>query len=663
MCGICGIVKLKNEENTSPVAIKKMMGALNHRGPDSSGYFIDNKVAIGHTRLSIIDLQTGNQPLSNEDQTLWITFNGEIFNYVELREELILKGHIFKTKSDTETIIHSWEEWGPDCFNKFNGQWALALWDTQTKTLILSRDRLGIRPLYYTMTREKLLFASEIKSIFTDNSIPRAFNEEGLAHIFTFWSPVAPQTAFKDILELEPGNYAVIKSGTISSKAYWSIDFPERDIQRSDFNQKVEELKELLISAARLRFERSDVPVGAYLSGGIDSAITASIISKYTNTDLKTFSLRFEENEFDEGGYQNIMSKQLGTDHQNIMVSANDIGTIFPEVIKHTERPILRSAPAPLFLLSKLVRDSGYKVVVTGEGADEVLAGYDIFREAKVRKFIAENPDSEENMNLVQQLYPWMKRTPGKAPAFARSFFSRDLNIQDPGLSHRPRWNTSASITRLLSADYYSAIDSYNPPEWIINKLPETNRKWEDLSRAQWLEYKTLLSGYILSAQGDRMLMGNSIEGRFPFLDYRLVDFANKLPAEFKLSDLREKFILKEAFKNLIPDSILNRPKQPYRAPDVLSFFGGHKLDWIEEITNRDIIKEAGIFNHQSVELLISKCKKKKGSNMSNTDNMMTTALLSTMLVFKKFIHDAQPESLPAEPITIIDKLSPSASL
>ena len=656
MCGICGILSVNNDFSPTSEAVKKMMGSLTHRGPDSSGYYLDRHVALGHTRLAIIDLQTGSQPMTNEDESLWLTFNGEIYNYIEIRNELLSKGHIFKTKSDTETIIHSWEEWGAACFQKFNGQWAIAIWDCESRKLILSRDRHGIRPLYYTINNKKILFASEIKAIFTDSTIKREFSTKGLAEILTFWSPVAPLTAFNNIKEIEPGHYAVIEGKNFKSTPYWDISFPKKNSEKIDFQESVEELKELLISACKLRFERSDVPVGAYLSGGIDSSITSAIVSEYTNTNLKTFSLRFEDNEFDEGNYQNEMSKRLKTDHQSIIVSGNDIGEIFPEVIYHTERPILRSAPAPLFLLSKLVRESGYKVVVTGEGADEILGGYDIFREAKVRRIIAENPDSSENFELISRLYPWMKRTPGKTPAFAKSFFSRDLSLNDPALSHRPRWNTSSNIKRILTSDLISEITKHDPTDFLVNQFPANHIEWDYLSRAQWLEYKTLLSGYILSAQGDRMLMGNSVEGRFPFLDYRLVDFANKLPSEYKLSNLTEKYILKKAFADLIPEPILNRSKQPYRAPDALSFFGNHKHDWIYEVTDRDIIKEAGIFNPMALEKLTAKCRNKKGQGMSNSDNMMITAILSTMITYNKMIKGRIPEGSPPNPITVIDR-------
>ncbi len=660
MCGICGIISLKDGIAPNPELIKKMMGSLTHRGPDSSGYYRDRQTALGHTRLAIIDLLTGAQPLSNEDETIWITFNGEIFNYIELRNELVSKGHIFKTHSDTETMVHAWEEWGESCFNKFNGQWACALWDKKNKKTILSRDRHGIKPLYYTQTGQRILFASEVKAIFADDSIERNFNPEGLSELFTFWSTIAPATVFKNIHEVEPGTLLVIQNGKITARSYWELKFPSQSLSQNkkrNFKEKTEELRELLTRATKLRFTRSDVPVGAYLSGGIDSSITSAIVTRYTNAKLKTFSLRFEDMEFDEGSFQNEMARRLETDHQEVVVSFNDIGNIFPEVIKHTERPVLRTAPAPLFLLSRLVRKSGYKVVVTGEGADEVLAGYDIFREAKVRKFIAENPGSPEIDSYVNQLYPWMERTPGKAPAFARAFFGKDLNTDDPAFSHRPRWNTTSRIKLLFHPDFREAAARYNVSTAFLNRIPAENVRWTDLSRAQWLEYTSLLSGYILSSQGDRMLMANSIEGRFPFLDYNLVDFANKLPSEFKLNGLREKHILKEAFADLVPSSILNRPKQPYRAPDAASFFSGETPEWVKEVTAEPYINQAGIFNPPAVKKLMDKCKATGGIKMSNSDNMRIAGILSTMLTYKHIIRkEGMTAATPPQPMKIVER-------
>jgi len=658
MCGICGVVTQNEGIAPSVSLIRKMIGSLHHRGPDSCGYYRDRYTSLGHTRLSIIDLKTGSQPQSNEDETLWITFNGEIYNYLELRDELISKGHIFKTNSDTETIIHAWEEWGDQCFIKFNGQWAFALWDVRRKQLILSRDRHGIRPLYYTVTDKRFLFGSEIKAIFSDDTVKREFDPEGFSEIFTFWSTVAPLTAYKGIRELPPGSYAVYSNKKLEISSYWSISFPQSINKERSVSEYAEELKSLLIKSTQLRFSRSDVPVGAYLSGGIDSSITSAIISNYTSTQLNTYSLRFKDNEFDEGSYQKEMVKKLEAEHHDVIVTSRDIGEIFPEVIRHTERPILRTAPAPLFLLSRLVRNSGYKVVVTGEGADEVLAGYDIFREAKIRRFIAQNPESSQIQNYLEQLYPWMERTPGKIPAFAQAFFSKDLDSDDPLLSHRPRWNTASSIMKLFSHDFSEQSSSERSISNLLRNIPSGFSNWAPLNRDQWLEYTTLLSGYILSAQGDRMLMANSVEGRFPFLDPELVNFANSLPPHIKLKDLNEKFILKEAFSKEIPNSILHRSKQPYRAPDIQSFFfQGKKLDWIEDITSEKMIKDAGVFNPLAVKKILEKCQKNSNRKMSNTDNMRAVGILSTMISYKSFIKkDWFPISKALKTTTIIDR-------
>nr|WP_184744291.1 asparagine synthase (glutamine-hydrolyzing) [Spirochaeta isovalerica] len=655
MCGICGIIE-NNGKIPSKVLLREMIDSLYHRGPDSCGYYRDKQAGLGHTRLSIIDLSTGAQPLSNEDETLWITFNGEIFNYLELRDILIAKGHKFKTKSDTETIVHAWEEWGQDCFEKFNGQWAFALWDTRKKELILSRDRHGIRPLYYADRKSRFLFGSEIKALFCDNSLERAFDPDGMTEIFTYWSPVAPKTAYRGICELLPGTFAIYKDSKMTIKPYWEISFQSEPVKSE--REYLEILEEKLREACRLRFTRSDVPVGAYLSGGIDSSITASLVSQYT-TSLNTFSLRFEDSEFDEGIYQNEMAEKLGTEHHSIMISNRDIGSVFPEVVYYAERPILRTAPAPLFLLSRLVRESGFKVVVTGEGADETLAGYDIFREAKVRRIIAKNPNSSENLELIGQLYPWMERSPTNTPAFAKSFFSKNLDITDPFLSHRTRWETASNILKMFNPDFLGTVSSASVIHALQSTLPEQFSKWNSLQRDQWIEYRTLLSGYILSAQGDRMLMGNSVEGRFPFLDHIFNDFADNLPADLKLNGLLEKYLLKKTFKNIIPESIIHRPKQPYRAPDAQSFFfesGRH--EWMEEILSMEMLKEAGIFQPEMVSRFVKKCTQKPEKKMGNTDNMRIVGIISTMLNFKQIIRKEKgPEKKFSSPEHIVDRV------
>lgn len=660
MCGICGIVnKKKDAEPPRKELLLEMMARLRHRGPDSSGYFRCGNAALGHTRLAIVDIQSGQQPITNEDESWWITFNGEIFNYIELKIELEGKGHKFRTASDTEVIIHAWEEWGFDCAKRFNGQWAFALYNKHTHECVLSRDRHGIRPLYIASTSGYMLFASEIKALFADHAVTRAFDLKGVSQIFTFWSPVSPRTAYKDVYEVPAGHIGIIKDGRMESSPYWSIAFNKTNTQhRLNESECVEAFRENLVSSAKLRFTRSDVPVGAYLSGGIDSSVIASIINTYTSAPLHTFSLRFKDAEFDEGMYQREMVERLGAKHMDLAVSVSDIGSVFPEVITHTERPMLRTAPAPLFLLSKLVQDSGYKVVVTGEGADEVLAGYDIFREALARAFVARNPESEKRSDIILQLYPWMERNPSQTPSFAKAFFSRSLDSDDFAFSHRPRWDSTSALKNILSPELKEYMLSNSVIDNYKESLPSGFSSWDTIERAQYIEMTTLLSGYILSAQGDRMLMGHSVEGRFPFLDCNLVDFANKIPSRYKLMGLAEKHILKEAFGDHVTHSILHRPKQPYRAPDAASFFFGSKLDWLEELTSPQAITQANVFNPLAVKQVKEKCSKRGGRHMSNTDNMRIVAILSTMLCHHTFIKNGgsfrSRREMP-DPATVID--------
>ena len=299
--------------------------------------------------------------------------------------------------------------------------------------------------------------------------------------------------------------------------------------------------------------------------------------------------------------------------------------------------------------------------MVTGEGADEVLAGYDIYREAKVRLFLSRDPSSTKRANIVLRLYPWMARSPGQAPAFARAFFGKGLDPGDPGLSHRPRWATTSSIKLILDPGLRQEMEKTDVVEDLLSCLPNLHQGWDPLCRAQWLEMVSLLSGYILSAQGDRMLMANSVEGRFPFLDCDLVDFANRLPARHKLLSLDEKHLLKFASKDLIPESILKRPKQPYRAPDAASFFYGDNLEWVDELTSESKLKEAGIFAPKAVARLRDKCLRVKGLKMSNTDNMRIVAILSTMLVYHHFIEQdgrGDSDERPPKPMKIIDKVA-----
>lgn len=662
MCGICGVV-----ETTRPpdlTLVTAMMARLTHRGPDGSGCYRDRRAALGHTRLAIIDQAGGAQPLANEDETVWVTFNGEIYNYVELSAQLRARGHVFRTSSDTEAIVHAWEEWGAGCFSRFNGQWAVAIWDARDRRLVLSRDRLGVRPLFYTRDGGHFLFASEIKALFADATVRREFDPVGFEQIFTFWSTVAPRTPFRGVEQLPPGHFAVLDGVDLEVRPYWRIGFPERGQEAGqDLEENAQVVREAVVAATRLRFLRSDVPVGAYLSGGIDSAVTASAIRRVTGAPLRTFSLRFADREFDEGPFQALVAERLGTEHGGVDVTGPDIAENFPNVVWHTETPILRAAPAPLFQLSQLVRDSGFKVVVTGEGADEVLAGYDIFREARVRLFYARNP-SALRARALELLYPWMVRSPGQAPAFARGFFGRNLDPADPAVSHRPRWDATSALRALFTPEWASATEGVDVAEELVQSMPAESSCWDPLSRAQWLEMTTLLPGYILASQGDRMLMAHSVEGRFPFLDPDLVQVAAALPARHKLLGLEEKYVLKRAFADWVPPEVVNRPKQPYRAPDASPFLRPDAPAWVAEALAECSVRRAGVFDLDKVARLVAKGRRCEGVGMSNSDTMRIAAVVSTQLAHQHFVagDGSRPGGvthLPLGPMTVHDRIEP----
>jgi asparagine synthase (glutamine-hydrolysing) len=651
MCGIAGALRWGRAAAPSEIALRRMIAALRHRGPDEFGTYVDDVAGLAHARLSIIDLSTGQQPLANEDGTLWIVFNGEIFNYVELRAELAALGHRFRTASDTEVIVHAFEAWGERCVERFNGQFAFALWDASSRRLFLARDRLGIRPLYYTVAGDRFLFASEVKAIFTDPTVPRAIDPEGIDQVFTFWTTLSPVTPFAGIRELPAAHTLTIDlvSGAPpppAPRSYWTPSYAAKGGPRSmTLAEAAEGLREKLDVATRLRMLRADVPVGSYLSGGIDSSVVAALGRRAKAGVFRTFSLRFADEEFDETEFQRLMVSRLESEHTEVVCERRDIGVIFPDVVAHTERPILRTGPAPLYLLSRLVRDAGFKVVLTGEGSDEMLAGYDIFREAKVRAFWAREPSSPCRPRLLERLYPYLARSPVAARAIARKFFGEGLETADaPGFSHRPRWKSAAALKRLFSSSLQGALAAKDAEAELLADLPPAFASWDLVSRAQYLEARTLLSGYILSSQGDRMLMANSVEGRFPFLDPDVVAFCNALPSADKLHVLDEKHVLKRAVEDLVPAAILERPKQPYRAPDAASFVGDAAPGYVDDVLAPSRVTEAGLFDPASVGALLAKCRAARGPvPLSNADNMAFVGVLSTQLLWESFV-EARPD-------------------
>lgn len=664
MCGLAGIVSLGAAvPPPSRAALVRMAGALVHRGPDEQGLYRDARAGLAHARLSIIDRDGGRQPLTDADGTAWIVFNGEIFNYVELRAELMALGYRFRTRSDTEVIVQAWRAWGEAAFERMKGQWALALWLPAERRLVLSRDRTGICPLYLCEHGGRILFASEAKAIFAaDPAIPRVLDAAGLDQTFTLWTTVAPQGVFAGIGELAPGHLRVYRDGVMRERCFWQARFPGREGGfKGSLDEAVAMVRATLDAAVSVRMVRSDVPVGSYLSGGLDSSLVAAMARRFAGDRFQTFSLRFADSEYDETEFQRLMVSRTASEHHEVVVTRADIAEVFPDVIRHGERPILRTSPAPLFLLSKMVRQTGIKVVLTGEGADEVFAGYDLFREAKVRRFWARQPTSAWRWRLIERLYPYLSRSPVQHQAMARQFFGHGLaGSAMPGFGQEPRWRTTAALRRLFSAEMRAASPDGGVVADLVRRLPPAFAQWGPLAQDQYLEMTTLLSGYLLSAQGDRMLMAHSIEGRFPFLDEEVMAVANALPASHKLRVLDEKHVLKRVAEPLVPPEIVARKKQPYRAPNALCFFGRGAPDYVAAVLSETRLRDANLFDPAAVARLVAKCRvhaDKGEGDLSNSDNMALVGVLSTQLLHHQFVA-SRPEAAPLPALaTDIDHL------
>lgn len=619
---------------------------LRHRGPDGTGYFRSPQCELAHARLSIIDLETGDQPIANEDESVWTVFNGEIFNFIELRAELQRAGHHFRTGSDTEVIVHAYEEYGERFVERLSGQFAIALWDARRERLLLARDRTGIRPLFYARSGARVLFASEAKALLSVVPEAHELDEEGLAQIFTFWATVGEQTVFRGIRSLPPGTFLVVEQGIERRERYWDWTFPEsRGWANLTLAEAADALETLLTDVVGQQL-RADVPVGAYLSGGLDSSGIAALARERVGR-LQTFSIAFEDPEFDESAHQRQMAQFLDVRHEVVRCTARDIGNVFPDLIWHTENPLLRTAPAPLMLLARHVHKHGFKVVLTGEGADEVFGGYDLFKEGKIRRFWARQPDSMWRSALFSRLYPYLARSPVANRHFARLFFGQRLAETDsPFYAHLTRWATTRGIFRLLSPALHERLAAARPEVQLERQLPARFSRWGDLARDQFIEVKTLLEGYLLSSQGDRVSLAHSVEGRVPYLDHRIIEFANTLPPRYKLQGLHEKVVLRRALQRQLPETILNRVKQPYRAPDSSCFFQhGKPLPYVAELLSDSNLRRSGYFRTEAVQRLTEKCA--AGRALGAGDNMAFVAVVSTLLVQHHFL-EGRVRSAPA---------------
>lgn len=657
MCGIAGMFVRDGSDTVDRDTLARMTAALRHRGPDQSGLYLSPRVGLGSTRLSIVGVDGGVQPIGNEDGTLWIVFNGEAFNYLELKEELRQRGHRFRTRTDTEVVLHLYEEFGPDALTRINGQFALAVWDAVREELFLARDRVGIRPLHYYSDGGRFVFASEIKSLFQHPWVPRELDPQGLNQIFTLWAPLAPRTAFRGVQALPPGHWMRVTTGGTVCTRWWSVPSgaPE-DALSGSIDEAAEELAALIEDAVRLRL-RADVPVGAYLSGGLDSSIVTALVSDRFDNRLRTFSIGFGEARFDESEHQSLARRALAVDHTQTRVDNIDIARHLPEVVWHCESPLLRSAPVPLYLLSRTVRDHGFKVVLTGEGADEVFAGYDIFKEAKIRRFWARRPDSRLRPLLLQRIYPHTFDAHSPGPAYLRRFFAvTPGDLTDPLLSHRIRWRNTGRIRTFFSDELRSALGGGDPVDAVAGQLAPGFGGRDPLAQAQALEIDTFLSGYLLSSQGDRVAMAHSVETRMPFLDYRVIEWAFRLPPHWKLNGLTEKHVLRRAFARLLPPALARRPKQPYRAP-IREAFTGAREGYVDDLLSEAAIARAGCFHPGRTAALVRKFLAPSPGRSSEVQDMAFLAVLTTQLLHRQYIECfAERRPAPAIPDRIVEE-------
>jgi asparagine synthase (glutamine-hydrolysing) len=655
MCGIAGFtiprgLSVQERRERYERSLRQMTLSLAHRGPDEHGHLLQDGAALGHTRLSIVDMANGRQPMVHAPTGVALVFNGEIFNHVELRERLS-SHHDFATRSDTEVLLASYLRHGPACVEDFVGQFAFAIYDPRNDTLLLARDHTGIQPLFFVHDDDSMSFASEVKALFAGERVTPAFDVRGLRQTFMLWAPVAPRTPFVDVQSLQPGTTASFRDGRLTHHRYWSLDV---DIPSSgridDAREAARVLHDVLDDAVRLRL-RADVPVGGYLSGGLDSSVVCALAQRHLGGELHTFSVSFSNGAFDEVSFQRDVARALRTNHRSIRVDDNDVAAILPTVVRQAEQPLLRSAPAPLFLLSRLVRDSGLKVVLTGEGADEFLLGYDIYKETRVRRFWARQPASSLRPRLLRRLYPYLP-IDRQGDAVLRSVFGAGLDSPTTaGFSHRLRWDAAARLARFFSAGFAADSLDVDPVADVLSSMPASVQTASALKQAQWLEVNTLLSGYLLSAQGDRMLMGNAVEGRFPFLDHRVIAVAQRIPEHLRLRGLDEKFVLKQAARGLVPDAVLRREKFPYRAPAPLSLVSDDAPPWARDALSVDAIDAVGVFDGHKVGRLLDKLRVRDATRaaLSESDAMALMAVASTQLLADTVLH-ARPPSTTRTP-------------
>ncbi|RKY77064.1 asparagine synthase (glutamine-hydrolyzing) [candidate division KSB1 bacterium] len=598
MCGICGVIFFDSERQLPRHTLKQMCDTIVHRGPDDEGYYIQGAVGLGMRRLSIIDLDTGSQPIRNEDGQIWIVFNGEIYNYRELRQDLEKKGHRFYTRSDTESIVHAYEEYGDACPAKLNGMFGFAIWDNYHQRLFLARDRLGIKPLYYYLDNEKFAFGSEIKSILQLENLHKSIDFDALNNYLTFEYIPSPRTIFNEIKKLPPGHTLILQQQQIRIQKYWDVQF---EVQPEQKDHHAATLRELLQDSVRLRLV-SDVPLGAFLSGGIDSSSIVGLMAQLMDRPVKTFSIGFEDSSYNELDYARIVAKKFNTEHTEFIIKPNAVELV-EKLITHLDEPFGDFSIFPTYLVSKMAREH-VTVALSGDGGDELFAGYDTYLANRLASYYQKLPRILR-ANFVEPIVDAIPPTSKKKGSINMLKRFVEGAKYDPNL-HHVRWMIFLSevdrqnllnpqITAVLTpGETYRFIEHY----FSQADIPDT------LNRQEFVDVKTYLVDDIL-VKVDRMSMATSLETRVPFLDHRLVEYSFAIPSCLKLRRFQTKYILKKAMGDLLPPQILKRGKQGFSIP-IKNWIRQELRPMLLDVLSYEKLKRQGIFNADYVHRLIN---------------------------------------------------------
>ncbi len=630
MCGICGKLAFDRDEVISPKLVRAMADSIRHRGPDDEGYYLSGNVGLGFRRLSIIDLKSGHQPLSNEDGSIWIVFNGEIYNYQELRTFLIGKGHEFKTKTDTEVIVHLYEELGAACLERMRGMFAFAIWDGNARTLFLARDRVGIKPLYYQLTHDSLVFASEIKAILTDPSVKREIAPEMIDRFLTFLYVPGGETLLKGIQKLAPGYYLQVRDGKAIIRQYWDLAFAKSSTPRR-IEQAEDELLALLAETIKLHMI-ADVPVGVLLSGGVDSTGVLSLAVDETDKKVSTFTVGFSGRNFaDERPFARLAAERFDTQHYEMTITAGDFGAFLPKYVWHMEEPVCEPPAIALYYVSKLAREY-VTVLLSGEGGDEAFAGYSNYRNLVWLERIKQggpvlNAAISKGISVWSSLFDpsrFAKYGPLMRDRFPEYYYSRTSN---------PHRTTGNSLGKVYSADYLDAVDREHSLE-PLRILQDHVRGQEALNAMLYIDTKSWLPDDLL-IKADKMTMANSLELRVPLLDHKVLEFAAALPPEMKLNGGRTKYILKKALSKRIPKEIRSRKKAGFPVP-YGSWIRTELKDVVWDVLMDSRTIDRGYFRRDAIEKMLQ--ANSQGADYSKE----IFSLLSLELWQRIFLEDQQ---------------------